>query len=121
MKVVERETTDIYEYKYHSHLGNQADNRRDVQHIVKRAYICHYHHTGKDDKYLCTRDYSVRCEHSDHNAEEDCKTTQHRYRSELNLAGIGVIDNISCLGKAHQIGVYHRHADEGYSKGYKGQ
>ena len=57
------------------------------------------------------------CQQTRNNTEEYGQSTQNGYRAELQLACVGVVNDILCLGKFYQIWVYDCHADKRGDKG----
>ena len=111
VKIIEREPVYIYQYKYDRDLHCEPHQWRDVHHIVHRTDIHHQQHAAENDEQRRAIDYGTSTYDAEHYAEKDADTAEDGDGTDLEFAGIGIIDEVLHPREPHERRVDNRRSD----------
>ena len=102
VEVVETVSADINQQQHRENLNQKAQCGREVEDVVERSGVEHNHHRHHDDEQLGAVVPESGAAQTDDRAEEDGDASQHGDRLALQLARVGVVDDVLVEGNLDQ-------------------
>jgi len=102
VEVVEAVSSDVDQQQHRENLNQKPQCGREVEDIVERSGVEHNHHRHHDDEQLGAVVPESGAAQTDDRAEEDGDASQHGDRLALQLARVGVVDDVLVEGNLDQ-------------------
>lgn len=102
VEIVQAVVSDEDQQQHRTDLDQEAKPRRKIQNIVQRSGVEHDHHRHDDDEQLGTVTADAGNPQPDNRSEEDGDTAQHGRGFALQLARVGIVDNVLVEGNLYE-------------------
>lgn len=119
MEMVDAITTAIHQHEGDSYLDEETDTGREIHDIVDGTHIEHDNHGEDNAEKIATIDINMTRTESHQDTEHHSHTTQNGDRHTLQLAGIGIVDNVFFQSDMQNLGEDPNRSQQGYHKGYE--
>lgn len=102
VEIVQAVVSDEDQQQHRTDLDQEAKPRRKVQNIVQRSGVEHDHHRHDDDEQFGTVTADAGNPQPDDRSEKDGNAAQHGRGFALQLARVGIVDNVFVEGDLYE-------------------
>ena len=117
MEAVDAIATGVHKHQCNAYLDKETHRRGEVHDVVNGAYIEHHRHGKNDGEEAAAVEEELADAQRHQDAEHNSHTAQHGNRNTLQLAGIGVVDDVLRQSDMKHPGIYPDGCQHGYQKG----